>query len=84
MKIEIIAVVCFVIIFAVACVVWNLIMMKQYEKMQDEKLNIEYSYYDNRKGSIELVGIDGDDNGDYDVSDAIKKIKLPDDVRIKI
>ena len=39
---------------------------------------IEYVYFQN-----DVCFIADDENGDYDVGKAVKKIEMPDDVRIK-
>lgn len=87
MKEDIIIVICFVISFIVFCRVWNRWMMKKYERMKSENgdmKGIQYgSYIDNIK-ELELTGVGADGNSDYRVSEAIKKIKLPETVRMKI
>lgn len=82
---NIIIVINFVVVLVELCRLWSLCIIKQYKKQNNNKLNLKYSLYLlNDKTKIELVGIGNDNNGDYDVSQAIKKIDMPNNRRIKI
>ncbi len=81
---DIIIVIGFIIAVIVICKVWNLYTMKQYNKSKENRSSITYGFYVNSMEKTQIVGIGSDGNGDYDVSKAIKKIELPDDVRIKL
>ena len=78
---DIITVICFVMIVIIACVAWNSYAMRQDEKTKQGTLNITYDF---RVEALNIVGEGNDQNGDYDVSEAIEQIKMPDDIRIKI
>lgn len=81
---DIIIVIGFIIAVIAMCKVWNLYTMKQYKKSKENKLNITYGCHINNVERPQIVGVGSDGNGDYDVVKAIKKIELPDDVRIKL
>lgn len=81
---DIIVVIGFVVILLVICNVWNLYAMKCYKKSKENRLSITYGFYVDSAEKLEIVGVGSDGNGDYDVAKAIKKIELPDDVRIKV
>lgn len=81
---NIIVVISFVVVLVELCRLWSLYIVKQYKKQNNNKLNLKYSLYLNDETKIELVGIGNDNNGDYDVSQAIKKIDMPNNRRIKI
>lgn len=76
----------FCIALVVICKLWNLLMMKQYDKakkLKRDTYKINYECYDAIE-KLNLVGIGIDENGDYNVTEAIKNIELPDSVRIKV
>lgn len=81
---DIIVVIGFVVVLAIICKVWNMYTMKQYEKSKENRLSLTYGFYVDSVGKLEIVGVGSDGNGDYDVAKAIKKIDLPDDIRIKV
>ena len=81
---DIIVVIGFIIALMFICKIFNLLMMAQYKKIKSNGLKLTYGCYMNNMKKLELAGAGGDENGDYEVSKAIKKIKLSDDVRIKI
>lgn len=81
---DIVVVIGFVVVLIAICRMWNLYTMKQYKKSKANSLNLTYGFYaDNTKG-LGIAGAGSDGNGDYDVAQAVKKIELPDDVRIKV
>ena len=85
MEKDIIMVICFVIILMASCQIYHLFMMKQYQKAKISRgTGLFFGCYMNHIEKLELAGIDDDENGDYDVRQAIKKIELPKDARIKI
>jgi len=84
---NIIIVICFIIIWALTCKAFNYVMMKKYKKnkkIENSVIGLSYGYYMDNIGKLRLAGAGGDGNGDYDVPKAIKKIELPDDVRIRV
>lgn len=84
---DIIAVVVFIITLISVCKVFNLWVMKQYKKEQTLKENrskLTYGCYINNIEKLELAGVGDDGNGDYDISKAIKKIEMPNSVRIRV
>lgn len=81
---DITIVICFIIAVIAVCKVWNLYTMKQYRETKKKRLSITYGFYSNSVEKPQIAGVGNDENGDYDVAMAIKKIELPDDVRIKL
>lgn len=81
---DVIIVIGFVVVLIVICKVWNLYAMKQYGKSKENSLGLTYGFYINSAENLKIAGVGSDGNGDYDVAKAIKKIELPDDVRIKV
>lgn len=81
---DIIIVIGFIIAVIVVCKVWNLYTMKQYKKSKENRLSMTYGFYVNSVEKPQIVGVGSDGNGDYNVAKAIKKIELPDNVRIKL
>ncbi len=57
---------------------------KMIEAEKRKKIRDFYKREMENLGPLKLVGIDSDDNGDFDVAEAVKRAKLPDDVRIRI
>ena len=47
------------------------------------KVELTYGFYVDNLKFVEIEGTGNDENGDYDIAKAIKKIEMPDDVRIK-
>lgn len=85
MEKDILMVICFVIVLIASCQIYHLFMMKQYRKGTIRRgTGLIFGGYINYIEKIELAGVDDDENGDYDVCQAIKKIELPEDTRIKI
>lgn len=80
---EIMIVIGFVITVVAMCKLWNLYAMKQYGKTKADRLGLTYGFYVDNMQSFEIEGTGNDENGDYDVGKAVKKIEMPDDVRIK-
>lgn len=80
---EIVIVIGFIFTIAAMCKVWNLYAMKQYSESKEKKLGLTYGFYVDNLKFVEIEGTGNDENGDYDVTKAIKKIEMPDDVRIK-
>ena len=82
---NIMAVIDFIIILIIVCKVWNLYVMRQYEKTKKEKESrLNYGYYVNNIKNLKLEGTGIDRNSDNDVAEAIKKIELLDSVGIKL
>ena len=73
----------FVILLIAVCKIWNMYAMKQYEKSKEKSLGLTYGFYGNIE-KPEIVGVGNDMNEDYNVVQAIKKVDLPDNVRIKV
>ena len=80
---EIVIVIGFIFTVAAMCKVWNLYAMKQYSESKGKKLGLTYGFYVDNLKFVEIEGTGNDENGDYDIAKAIKKIEMPDDVRIK-
>ena len=80
---EIVIVISFIFTIAAMCKVWNLYAMKQYGKAKADRLGLTYGFYVDNMQSFEIEGTGNDENGDFDIAKAIKKIEIPDDVRIK-
>ena len=81
---EIVIVISFIFTIAAMCKVWNLYAMKQYGKAKADRLGLTYGFYVDNMQSFEIEGTGNDENGDYDVAKAVKKIEMPDDVRSKV
>lgn len=81
---DIIVVIGFIILVIVLCKSWNLYTTKRYLKSKEYRLNLTYGFYVDNMEKLEIVGVGDDKNGDYTVSQAIKKVDLTDDVRIKV
>ncbi len=77
---DIIYIISFIMLVIIACITWNLHVMKQYEKSKQNTLNIIYDF---NVEKLNIAGERNDKNGVYDVSDAIEEIKMPCDLRIK-
>ena len=75
---EIMIVIGFVITVVAMCKLWNLYAMKQYGKAKADRLGLTYGFYVDNMQSFEIEGTGNDENGK-----AVKKIEMPDDVRIK-
>ena len=80
---EIVIVIGFIFTIAAMCKVWNLYAMKQYSESKEKKIGLTYGFYVDNLKFVEIEGTGKDENGDYDIAKAIKKIEMPDDVRIK-
>lgn len=80
---EAITVIIFILIVVLMCKVWNWYSMKNYKKIEGNRLGLEYGFYMDTLKKTEIVGVGSDGNGDYEVSKAIKKIDMPSDVRIR-
>lgn len=76
---DIIAVIVFIIALCIMCKAWNLYAMKQIKL--EAHLGLKYGFYNEKK--IELAGTGSDGNGDYNVSEAIKEVDVPTNIRIK-
>lgn len=74
----------FIVVLITICKMWNLHTMKQYEKSKENRLRLTYGFYVGNTERLKIVGVGSDENGDYDVAQAIKEAKLPNDVRIKV
>lgn len=81
---DIAVVIGFIVILIAICKMWNLYTMKQYKKLKENRLSLTYGFYVDNMTRLGIVGAGSDENGDYDVAQAIKKVELPDDVRIKV
>lgn len=73
----------FIVVLIGLCKGWNLYAMNQYKKQKDDKLNLVYSLNMISENKIEIEGVGIDENGDFNVSQAIKKIEMLNDIRIK-
>lgn len=73
----------FIVVLIGLCKGWNLYAMNQYKKRRDDKLNLVYSLNMISENKIEIEGVGIDENGDFNVSQAIKKIEMLNDIRIK-
>lgn len=80
---DIIIVIGFVGVLIGLCIGWNLYAMNQYKKQKKNRLNLIYSLNINGENKIEIGGVGIDENGDFNVSQAIKKIEMSNDTRIK-
>ena len=75
----------FVVFMFLFCFFWNRAMMKSYNNMEQQNRfkKFDFCTHINPISDLKLVGIENDGNSDYKVIDAIKKIQLPDELRIK-
>lgn len=73
----------FIFILIVICKGWSLYVTREYKIAKERRLNLIYGFYINNIKETKIVGVGSDNNGDYDVSCAIKKVKLPSNIRIK-
>ena len=83
---DVFVVIGFILIIMLICKLWNIIMMKQYEKESNTEINniIKYGTYIEGFAKLELAGTGNDGNSDFEFKQAVKKIDVPDDVRIKV
>ena len=81
---DITVVVGYIIIIFIMCKAWNWLVMKQYTKQKEKKLSFAKIFCEKYLEKIEIVGTGNDGNSDFDVLDAIGKIELPNNVRIKV
>lgn len=87
MVINIIIFLGFIITVYLICKIWNVFMMRQYNKSKSKsmiKFIIDYDNYIDGKNKLILAGTENDNNNDYEFIKAVKKINLSEDVRIKI
>lgn len=80
---DIMAVVGFIVIVVVASKVWNLFMMRQYDRGRKESFVLNPHYGEDEE-KLRLAGTGIDENSDYTVVEAIDRIRLSDSTRIKI
>lgn len=83
---DIIVAICFVVVVLVMCKLWSIVMMKQYEKMKAVNIsrgNLKYETAFTNLDKLELLGVENDENSDSQFIQAVKKIELSEDVRIK-
>lgn len=80
---DLIAVIVLVVVLIGLCIGWNLYAMNQYKKQRENILNLVYRLSMNSENKIKIEGVGIDENGDFNVSQAIKKIDMLDDIRIK-
>ena len=73
----------FVLFLFVLCIIWNKIMMFQYEKKLRCQTKLSFEI-DIQSVDLTLVANKPDGNTDNKFSDAVQKIELPQDVRIEI
>lgn len=76
---DVIIVIGFMFFLIITCVVWNALMILQYEKNK-KQTNLNYS----PNYGTELLGVENDGNSDSSVEKAIYKIDMPDNIGIKI
>lgn len=76
---DIIAVIIFIIALCIMCKTWNLFAMKQIKL--EAHLGLTYGFYN--ENNLKLAGTGNGSNGDYNASEAIKKVDLPTNIRIK-
>ncbi len=81
---DIVAVIVFVIGVIFTCIAWNRYTMKRFIHPKTRNLNLIYGVYSGTKEKPKVVGEKTDRNGDYKVSEAIKNIKMPENIRIKL
>lgn len=78
----------FVIFVIILCKLWNIIALRIYKKNKFKMINnynaIKYRTYIDGFDKLEVVGIGTDGNSDFEFRQAVKKISLPDDIRIQI
>lgn len=74
----------FIVFLILFCVFWNKLMMIRYKKLKREYKKIDFGIYINNLSCLKLVGTGIDGNSDHEVDKAIKKIKLSNNVRIKL
>ena len=77
----IVAVIVFVIGVIFACIAWNRYTMKRF--IHPKTRNLIYDVYSGTKEKLKVVGEKTDRNGDYKVSEAIKNIKMPENIRLQ-
>lgn len=80
---DIIIVIGFIVVVIGLCKCWNWYAMNKYKKQKANRLNIVYNLTKSNQNKIKIEGIGIDKNGDYAVSQAIKKIKMLDSTRIR-
>lgn len=84
---DIIMVVIFIFLLIIFCILWNKKMMKIYKKIQSQKnhfQNLKFNIDLDKIIDLKLVGTGNDENGDYEINDAIKNIRMPDNINLRI
>lgn len=83
---NIIIVLGFVIAVIFLCKLWHMYVLKIYQKKEAKKSKqiMNYGVYIDSFEKLELAGIGNDGNSDYEFIQAVNKIHLSDDIRIKI
>lgn len=87
MNTDIIIVGSFVIIVMILCKLWNILMMRQYDKAKAVKMNkfsAGYEVYTSSFDKLKLASIGNERNTDFEFIQAVRKIDMSSDVRIKI
>lgn len=83
MKMDVIAVALFVVLFIAFVIIWSQIEVARFDKQQRERdvFSFQLNYFSGMY--IPLVGTGEDGNTDVKVSDAIQHIKLPQEEEIE-
>lgn len=81
---DIVIVIGFIFAVIIICKIWSIYGIKQYKKAKKCKSGLKYGLYIDKDVELKIVGTGNDGNGDYKISEAIKNIKMPSDVRIKV
>lgn len=81
---EIVIAIGFSVLVLFACKLWGIYVVKQYgkKKILIKSRELKPEYYSCDFDELTLAGVGDDGNSDYGFSQAVKKIQLPEDVRI--
>lgn len=83
---EIIIAILFCLLILITCRLWGIYVVKQYEKnkMEKDRRALKPEHYSCEVDSLALAGTGDDGNSDYEFSQAVAKIKVSEDTRVRI
>ncbi len=83
---EIIIAVVFCILILFTCKLWGIHVVKQYEKNKITKklMELKPEYYSCDVSNLALAGTGDDGNSDYEFSQAVAKIEVSENTRVRI
>lgn len=86
---DVIVIVCYVVIVAFLCIIWNKFMMRQYN-LRNNQSSLVYNAILRCGSNIDqikdfaIAGNGPDQNNDYEFIEAVKKISISNDIRVRL